>query len=183
MKTKALLFLLLAGGLHAQWSLAGYAGLTCWGAKCESNAVPPGWGYGLTQRAHPVGAVEAQYQWRKVGIFGQLEGDPHRAGEASGLMVGLHRDFFHVKRLAVFGTAGVGIFKGPNWAQYGCTYEWMNCYVEGPPEECWWEVTDLGVGSRERLSNHLSLEQVADYKSVYGIGPRWSFKVGFRVGL
>jgi len=184
-----LLTLFAALTASAQVSVGLGAGLTSWGYHFEE--LVPGWANGtglatsITRRAHPIGYVDVKYQppkW-KVALFARLEGDPHRAGEASGASFGLSGNLVSKGRFALFGEASVGKNKGPNFSEYGCTYEWKGCYIDGPPEECWWATANLAAGTREALTKRIALEQLMEYKSPYGIGPRWSLKIGARVGL
>jgi hypothetical protein len=166
-------------GIQAQgpFTLGFRAGADSWDANFGSL---PGWG----TRLHPRGGIDFTFQptsW-KVGLFAGLDGDPHRSGEASSIDFGLRGDILKHGRHAFTGLASVGLFKGPNWSEYGCTYEWPYCHITGPPEECWWATVTMGLGWRINISPHWALEPITvEYPSPYGIGPRWRFSTGFRI--
>jgi len=183
----ALIMALAAGSLAAgeNLSVGLLARWTTWNVS-GGPAQTPGWigradplPYG-----HPGGDIDIEYKIHKTGLFGEVYGDPHRSGEATGIDVGLRRDFFHYKRFSFYGQASAGAFKTVSWLEYCWSYEYQNgdCHAgDKPPEICWWFNIAMGAGPRLAVTKHVAIEGRIEYLDPYSVGPRWGMELGLRI--
>lgn len=177
---KTLLLALCALSAHAQLSMGFMASTTTWGTGFYDLQTP---GWVAVAGGHPGGLIDLQW---KSGYL-ELGGDPHRPREASSILAGLRHDLYHRGRVHLYGQVSAGVFMAPSFNEYCWSYEYENGDCGAglmPPEYCWWFTTSVGGGARIQIKPKFSLEPARfEYLAVYGIGPRYRFSAGFRVGL
>lgn len=162
------------------WSIGGMTGINTWDTGFHDLQTP---GWVAHWGGHPVGVIDLQW---KSGYV-EIGGDPHRPKEATSAFAGLRHDLVKRGRWSLYGQVSAGVFEAPSFLEYCGSYEYRNgdCGAGNlPPEYCPWLSLNAGAGVKVRLSKRFWLDLGrGEYIAVYGIGPRFRFLTGFRIGL
>lgn len=160
------------------------ASTTTWGLGFYDLQTP---GWTAVVGGHPGGIIDLQYDLKGLGIFAEAAGDPHRPTEATGFSMGVRHDVGRKGPFHFYAQMSAGVFMAPSFLEYCGSYEYRHgdCGAGNkPPENCFWLSYNGGLGLRIQVTKKFAIEPArAEYLSPYGIGPRYRFSAGFRVGL